>query len=92
MQSYGQCMPGGPFTVHGIPTPTQPIRREGRDALTLANRPRPAVATVAAPRPRDIRAWAGANGMRINNRGAIPTAIRNAYHQAHTTPQEGPAS
>jgi hypothetical protein len=87
----GNAMAGGSLSTPGIPAPTTPLHRPGRDALSLHRDapPRPAVVTVAQPTTRDIRAWAIANGYRIATRGAIPAAVKAAYTNIHRA-QDGP--
>lgn len=86
MKIYGNAMPGGSLTTRGIPTPTQPIPREGRDAwsLTEARRPRPSVAVPGATTGQ-IRAWGIARGYPVARNGAIPQQVRDAYQQAVKT-------
>ncbi|MER6441581.1 Lsr2 family protein [Streptomyces sp. NPDC001185] len=35
------------------------------------------------PRPEEIRAWARANNYDVNDRGRVPSSVREAYLQAH---------
>lgn len=35
------------------------------------------------PAPKDIRAWANANGFTVPERGRIPSEVREAYEAAH---------
>jgi hypothetical protein len=81
----GNAMAGGSLSTPGIPAPTTPLHRPGRDALSLhRDRPHtPPPPTVAQPTTRDIRAWAIANGYRIATRGAIPAGIKQAYSNQH---------
>ena len=60
-------------------------RAGGRRPAPVAATPRPAPVRPAADRVQNqaIREWAVAQGMKISERGRIPSNVLSAYHSSH---------
>jgi hypothetical protein len=68
------------------------LRKALTDFVTAARRPggRRRVSAAGARRPstdreqnQEIREWARKSGMKVNDRGRIPTEVVEAFHQAN---------
>ncbi|MFF5448830.1 Lsr2 family protein [Streptomyces sp. NPDC012888] len=55
-------------------------RRTGRTSAGRAKGPR--AASAGSPDTAEIRAWAKAQGLSVNDRGRVPADIREAYENA----------
>lgn len=56
-------------------------RRTGGGRVTTSSRSATASPTVGREQNQAIREWARKNGMRVSDRGRIPTDVLEAYHQ-----------
>lgn len=76
-------------TPKGTARPRRPAagkpRKRSAGARSSARRPRQrsGVAAERASNNADIRAWARATGLAVNNRGKVPAAVITAYRDAH---------
>ena len=61
-----------------------PFVGHARKVTAAAKRgPRRSTRTEDGPTPKEIRAWANANGYELSERGRVPEEIRQAYEAAH---------
>ena len=62
----------------------QSSRGGRRSSRSGGSRPRPSGdGTSSAPDPKDVRAWAEANGVQVSARGRIPASVREQYKAAN---------
>ncbi|MEV6332965.1 Lsr2 family protein [Streptomyces sp. NPDC051909] len=68
--SYDQLADAlGPFIKAG--------RKTGRAVTRRTKRP------ISGPTAEEVRDWAKASGLEVNDRGRVPRAVVEAYHKAH---------
>lgn len=60
----------------------QPARSRGRAVRSGSASTRPASSTAATPGNVDIRAWARANGIEVNERGRVPMSVIAKHAEA----------